>query len=435
MNDYSFGNRLYEMRKQNKLSQAELGSLIGVTNKAVSKWESGKAKPRSAVLRELAIALNTPIEDMFTGTDATHQPQITRIVITGGPCAGKTTAMSWIQNTFSSMGFTVLFVPETATELITGGIAPWTCGSNKEFQCYLLELQRKKEGLFFEAAKGMNSEKVLIVCDRGILDNKAYMTEAEFQYVLGKLQTNEIELRDNYDAIFHMVTAANGAEEFYTLSNNIARTETIQQAREIDKRLMEAWTGHPHLRVVDNSTSFEDKLRRLLAEISAVLGEPVPLEIERKFLIRYPDIKKIDSLSNCEKIEIMQTYLHNRNSEEEDRIRQRGKNGHYIYTRTIKKKLSDTKRIEIETRLTQAEYLKLLMDADPDLRQIRKTRYCMVYDNQYFEIDIFPFWETQAIVEIELKNEDDPIRFPPDLHVIREVTMDEKFFNRALAEF
>ena len=55
---------------------------------------------------------------------------ISKIVITGGPCAGKTTAMSWVQNAFTQMGYRVLFVPETATELITGGVAPWTCGSN-----------------------------------------------------------------------------------------------------------------------------------------------------------------------------------------------------------------------------------------------------------------------------------------------------------------
>ncbi len=49
---------------------------------------------------------------------------ITKIVITGGPCAGKSTAMSWVQNAFTNMGYTVLFVPETATELIGGGVAP-----------------------------------------------------------------------------------------------------------------------------------------------------------------------------------------------------------------------------------------------------------------------------------------------------------------------
>lgn len=57
---------------------------------------------------------------------------IHKIVITGGPCAGKTTAMSWIQNAFTKRGYRVLFVPETATELITGGVAPWTCGTNLE---------------------------------------------------------------------------------------------------------------------------------------------------------------------------------------------------------------------------------------------------------------------------------------------------------------
>ena len=63
-----------------------------------------------------------------------EQPTITKIVITGGPCAGKTTAMSWIQNEFTQMGYTVLFVAATATQLITGGVAPWTCGTNCEFQ-------------------------------------------------------------------------------------------------------------------------------------------------------------------------------------------------------------------------------------------------------------------------------------------------------------
>ena len=48
---------------------------------------------------------------------------ITTIVITGGPSAGKTTALSWVQNAFTKLGYTVLFVPETATEFIGGGVA------------------------------------------------------------------------------------------------------------------------------------------------------------------------------------------------------------------------------------------------------------------------------------------------------------------------
>ena len=359
--------------------------------------------------------------------------QITKIVITGGPCGGKSTAMSWIQNAFTQKGYKVLFIPETATELITGGIAPWTCGSNGEFQKCLLRLQLEKEKVFEQAAKTMNAEKALIVCDRGALDNKAYMDSLEFAQVLEYLEMSEVDLRDNYDAVFHLVTAAKGAAEFYTTANNNARTETVEEAAAIDDKLIAAWTGHPHLRVIDNSSDFDEKLKRLISEISSFLGEPEPYEIERKYLIEYPDIKWLESLPNCQRIEIIQTYLMS-DQDEEIRIRQRGFNGSYIYFQTIKRKVSGAKRVEIETRLSEKEYLSLMMEADTTRRQIRKSRYCLMYDNQYFEIDIYPFWKDKAIAEIELNDEKAEVRFPKQIKVIREVTGDESYKNASLAK-
>ena len=73
------------------------------------------------------------------------------------------------------------------------------------------------------------------------------------------------------------------------------------------------------------------------------------------------------------------------------------------------------------------------MDADPNCRPIRKTRYCLTHENQYFEIDVYPFWQDKAIVEIELNNENAEIRFPDLLKVIREVTGDESYKNATLA--
>ena len=356
----------------------------------------------------------------------------TKIVITGGPCARKSTAMSWVQNAFTQMGYTVLFIPETATELISGGVAPWTCGSNLDFQKCQLRLQLDKEDVFTQAAKTMNASKVLIVCDRGLLDNKAYMNDFEFSQVLEYLNSNEVTLRDNYDAVFHLVTAAKGAEGFYTTANNSARTETVEEAAALDDKLISAWTGHPHLRVIDNSTNFEDKMRRLISEISSFLGEPEPYEIERKFLVEYPDVRWLCSIPNCQRIEIIQTYLKS-GPDEEVRVRQRGMDGHYIYFQTTKRRISDVKRVEIERRLSEQEYLHLLMDADTNYRQIRKDRYCLTFDNQYFEIDIYPFWTDKAIVEIELNDENEEIRFPEQLKVIKEVTKDESYTNRALA--
>ena len=295
-----------------------------------------------------------------------------------------------------------------------------------------MRLQMEKERIFEQAARTMREEKILIVCDRGAMDNKAYMDELEFSRILSEFGTTEVQLRDSYDAVFHLVTAAKGAEKFYTTENNKARTETVEQAAALDDKLIAAWTGHPHLRVIDNSTNFEDKLKRLVAEIRSFLGEPEPLEIERKFLIEYPDIKWLEGLANCRKVDIIQTYLTAREGDEL-RVRQRGENGSYIYYKTLKRSLSGAKRIEIEERLNQEEYLRLLMEADPGKRPIRKTRYCLTWENQYFEIDIYPFWDDKAIMEIELAEETVDIHFPPQIKVIKEVTDDDSYKNASLA--
>lgn len=50
--------------------------------------------------------------------------KISKIVITGGPCGGKSTALGRIKDRFTAKGYRVLFVSETATELISGGVAP-----------------------------------------------------------------------------------------------------------------------------------------------------------------------------------------------------------------------------------------------------------------------------------------------------------------------
>ncbi len=87
-----------------------------------------------------------------------------------------------------------------------------------------------------------------------------------------------------------------------------------------------------------------------------------------------------------------------------------------------------------ERRLSQSEYLTLLMDADTTKRQIRKTRYCLTYKGQYFEIDVYPFWDDKAIAEIELSDEDAQIIFPDHIKVIKEVTEDESYKNASLVK-
>ena len=79
------------------------------------------------------------------------------------------------------------------------------------------------------------------------------------------------------------------------------------------------------------------------------------------------------------------------------------------------------------------DYTSFLKKADPRRNTIRKTRYCLPYEGQLFEIDVFPFWQDRAYLEIELKNEDQSICFPPEIELIREVTEDPRYTNAALS--
>lgn len=358
--------------------------------------------------------------------------EITKIVITGGPCGGKSSAMNHIKKAFEPLGYRVLILHETATDLITGGIAPWTCGSGYEYQLCQMKIQAVKEAAVLEAAKTMPDEKILIVCDRGMADNRAYMTEEEYLKGLEAVGYNEVTARDGYDAVFHMTTTAKGEERAYSLSNNAARTEDIPNAVRLDDRIISAWTGHPHFRVIASRELFHTKAQRLIEEIKGFMGIPEPLEIERKYLIEYPDLALLDSLPNCRRTDIEQVYLLSKGGMR--RVRKRGEKGDYLYFYTEKRDIDGMSRMETERRITEEEYNALLKEADPARRPVIKNRYCITHEGQYFELDVYPFWKDKAILEIELLSEEDKVTLPPFIKLIKEVTGDKSYSNSALAK-
>ncbi len=67
-------------------------------------------------------------------------------------------------------------------------------------------------------------------------------------------------------------------------------------------------------------------------------------------------------------------------------------------------------------------------------KQIKKSRYCIMYKDIYYEIDIFPFWKNMAIMEVELRVEDQKVQIPQFVKLIKEVSDDERYKNRNLAK-
>ena len=154
-------------------------------------------------------------------------------------------------------------------------------------------------------------------------------------------------------------------------------------------------------------------------------------EIERKFLIRMPDLAWLSSVAEASKI--IQTYLRGGDPNSSERVRSRESGGKTIYTHTEKLRLSARKRIEVENEIGWEEYERLLLRADPQRRTIEKTRYCLPIGSLVYEIDVFPFWHKQAFLEIELSDENQTFPWPDGIQCIRELTDDSRYTNSALA--
>lgn len=153
-------------------------------------------------------------------------------------------------------------------------------------------------------------------------------------------------------------------------------------------------------------------------------------EIERKFLIEMPGPEVLDM---GEMSEISQTYLLGEPGTTE-RVRFRRRGSVCEYTHTVKKKLSNMRRLEDERYIGEEEYQHLLKRADPERRSIEKRRYCLEKDGLLWELDVFPFWTDRAILELELSGEEQRFMLPDCFRLIKEVTDDPRYTNAALSK-
>ncbi|PRP94067.1 hypothetical protein ENSA5_41790 [Enhygromyxa salina] len=174
-----------------------------------------------------------------------------RIVLTGGPGGGKTTAADMLRR---EIGDRIVVVPESATMLFSGGF-PRSDEPNarQAVQRAIFHVQRNLEDL--QSAR--YPERVLL-CDRGTIDGAAYWPGDDPEQFFAELGTSlEQELR-RYDAVLFFETAAIG--NFSIETGNPVRTETNREAVALDWRLRELWSQHPNFVLIHHNHSFMAKL-------------------------------------------------------------------------------------------------------------------------------------------------------------------------------
>ena len=373
------------------------------------------------------------------------RPPLHRFVISGGPCGGKTTALARVFSYLRERGFEVINCPEAFTILNSNGMSFdffTTGGMSTVVQGTVLDVQIALEDGVQRVLKARGKPAVML-CDRGAMDGSVYVEPEEFQKVMDERNTNIVELRDNrYDACFHMVTAADGAEAYYTLENNKVRHESKEDARIIDQKTQRAWLGHPHLHVIDNSTDFEGKLNRLITKISAIVGLPSNLKrMTTKFLLKCRPVLSLFpsdihyQIFEVEKVYIQQTSVTPRNTSDYSFIRRRSSvdlvSGNVIgsvYQITSVTRGSNNELIELKRIITHREYATAFQNRDLKRHIIRQRRISFLYEKQSFNVHMYesPVSDLNVLhAQVETSNSDDhtahAVNMPPFLSIDRQL--------------
>ena len=158
----------------------------------------------------------------------------------------------------------------------------------------------------------------------------------------------------------------------------------------------------------------------------------IPIEIERKYIIKKPRIDRLSTLDGYSKSEILQIYLTS-DIGVTHRIRRRKCADRVTYTETVKRRIDRISAYEDEREITEAEFQELKKLQKQGTRAVNKIRYTFGYYGKIFEIDEYPKWRKTCIMEIELASKDERIKLPPYIEIIKEVTGNKSYSNASMS--
>jgi predicted ATPase len=186
------------------------------------------------------------------GCTQDHDPR--RVVLTGGPGAGKTAVLELIHHHFCEH---VVVLPEAAGIVFGGGFPrrPSIAG-RRAAQRTIYAVQRELERLALEERMA-----AVILCDRGTLDGAAYWPGDPESFFRENETSKEAEMA-RYAAVIDLRTPPAG--DGYNHANAL-RIESAKEAASIDASILSLWEGHPHRRVVENAHDFLEKAARVVA--------------------------------------------------------------------------------------------------------------------------------------------------------------------------
>jgi hypothetical protein len=182
-----------------------------------------------------------------------------KIVLTGGPSAGKTTIAEALIRAYWDRA---ALVPESASILYRGGFPRENFA--EAVVCQQRAIYRVQREI--ENVARLKAPSRILICDRGTLDGLAFWPLNDDDFFGNMETTKEAELA-RYDWVIHLETAAENAYRPSPI-----RRESYVEARAIDQKLQEVWRSHPRWAMVPNHLDFSMKITRAMLAVSMIMG-------------------------------------------------------------------------------------------------------------------------------------------------------------------
>lgn len=206
------------------------------------------------------------------------------VVLTGGPCGGKSSSIPYLRETLGTQGFLVLTVPEQFTYLSCEGVpmAQILQGPHSSaLQSVLSTSHIQQVGNMFKLGE-YAARPTIHLLDRGLVDAAPYIPSWSTWTLEG--HSPEILSHVLYDKVIHLRSVAYDRPELYSHESNPHRIEDVEGARAVDEQHSGFWKFHPGYVEVDNSTDFQEKLERVAHEIIQQAHQSLGAsETEQKF--------------------------------------------------------------------------------------------------------------------------------------------------------
>ena len=366
---------------------------------------------------------------------------VTIIVLTGGPCGGKTAALPILKQRLLDRGIHAITVPEEFTAMMEKGLLRPSAEFGEDYTVHFQsELARhmisQQEALVKLSGYHKNRQTVILL-DRGVVDNLAFVPKSLRHKVTVYGHQLETIAACMYDRVIHMQSVAVDKPHLYHNDNNEHRLETAEESALLDSQTKELWRYQPNYYVLDNDCSFDKKVEKALSLITDAVACPDPnhYEREQKFLLEFnPDIKErcvviIDKYTNIS----ADTYLRVR------KIVDISSDTIINYEATYKRGGSSLIRKEKTIAIESDEF------SNPELlekKKIKKLRNCItldIGDRRYtgeVENDLSGEYSSN-IMEVELRSTDEPLTLDQvnkalekyAVVAVEDVTTDSRFYN------